>query len=197
MLSPDVQQLLSMISRVKYNGSQHTNIIIEEKDSSAQLKKIKLNAPNGNWFVFDPDEGRKCHYLKPKSNLVIMSPLLKIGDFDHHKACDAVIVIKRNEELTILYIDLKSGNPQGYSGQFKSTRQFVRYALGLLEEFYNEKLTISNERYFIFYGGKPKISMKKKSFTPEFKNLKSSKPDEACKLEVSNNEILYLKALLA
>lgn len=197
MLSPDVQKLLSMISRVNYNGAQHTNIIIEENDSSAQLRKIKINAPNGNWFVFDPDEGRKCKYIKPRTNLVIMSPLLKIGEYEHHKACDAVIVIKRDSELTVLYIDLKSGNPQGYSGQFKSTRQFVRYALGLLEEFYKEKLTISNERYFIFYGGKPKTSINKKPFTPEFKNLRSSKPDDACKLEVSNNEILYLKALLA
>ena len=66
--------------------------------------------PNVDWFSFDPDRGR--------GRAAVMSPLLATGAIhDHHRACDCVVIINRGRQLTVLYLDLKSGNPTGYSGQ--------------------------------------------------------------------------------
>lgn len=133
-LTTQLQQLLDSLSCWTYNGAQHTHILIKETDAAAKLKSVTLTAPAGDWFSFDPDKGR--------GRAAQMSPLLATGQtHDHHRACDCVVLVNRGGQLTALYVDLKSGNPVGYSGQFKSTRQFVRYALGLLEEFHGIKLT--------------------------------------------------------
>ena len=55
-------------------------------------------------------------------------------------------MVNKNGALTVVYVDLKSGKPLGYAGQFKSTRQFMRYALGLLEEFHQEKHASSDDK---------------------------------------------------
>ena len=124
-----------------------------------------------------------------------MSPLLATGVHDHHRACDSVIVINTNGALTVVYIDLKSGNPIGYTGQFKSTRQFFRYAIGLLDEFHQDKLTIADERYVVFYGGKRPL-INKTTTVPKIEKITKSKPDKAYKREVTNPAQLYLKELL-
>ena len=136
-----------------------------------------------------------------------MSPLLtRDNKYDHHRACDCVIVINKNGELTLVYIDLKSGNPIGYAGQFKSTRQFVRYALGLHEESQSEesedsekpsseKMVIAKEHYIILYGGKP-LSLNKTTSIPKSK-IKESKPNAAYKHEIDNGAELRLKELLS
>lgn len=197
MLANGMQKFLDALSCCTYNGSQHTHILIEENDPAATLKKVTLKAPNGDWFSFNPDEGRKCQRIDKACRMVVMSPLLAIGAHDHHRACDTVVIVNRGDQLTIVYIDLKSGNPSRYAGQFKSTRQFVRYALGLLEELQQEKLTIADERYVIFYGGKPKPSINKKPTTPKLDKLRGSKADAACKCELPNNTSLFLKELLS
>lgn len=188
MLANGMVKLKDSLTCITYNGAQHTHILVEEADVLATLKKVTLSAPNGDWLSFDPDKGR--------GRPAIMSPLLATGAHDHHRACDCVVVVNRNGQLTLLYIDLKSGNPVGYSGQFKSTRQFVRYALGLLEEFHQEKLAIAEERYVILYGGKPAL-LNKTTTVPKFEKMGKSKPDAAYKREVSNPARLYLKELLS
>ncbi|WP_373746431.1 hypothetical protein [Neisseria dentiae] len=196
-LSEDLNYLMDSLSCVTYNGAQHSLIQIEEKDPSAKLKKVNLNAGNGNWFCFNPDEGRKCSHLRRNSNLVLMSPLLKVDSrFDHHCACDAVIFICEGDNLIVVYIDLKSGNPTGYSSQFKSTRQFVRYLLSLSEEFAGRKISIYEERYIIFYGGENRPLLNKKTTIPK-SNVRQSLPDNAYKREVKNDSTLYLRELLA
>lgn len=187
-LSAELQKLSESLSCGTYNGAQHTHVLIEEHDPAAKLRKVTLSAPNGDWFSFDPDKGR--------GRAALMSPLFAVGaKHDHHRACDCVTLINRNGQLTALYIDLKSGNPVGYSGQFKSTRQFVRYALGLLEEFYATKLTLADERFVVLYGGKPALLNKT---TTVFKASKigRTQPDKPHKREVHNAARLYLKELL-
>jgi hypothetical protein len=196
MLANAMVKLKDSLSCITYNGAQHTHIQIDETDAAAKLKKVMLEAPKGDWFSFDPDEGRKCKRIHQRCNAVMMSPLLAINGHDHHRACDCVVVLNRGGQLTLLYIDLKSGNPVGYAGQFKSTRQFMRYALGLLEEFHQEKLTIAEERYVILHGGKSPL-LNKTTSIPKFEKMGKSKPDAAYKREVTNPARLYLKELLS
>ncbi|WP_265654904.1 hypothetical protein [Verminephrobacter aporrectodeae] len=197
MLASAMEKLKDSLSCITHNGAQSTHILIKESSSAATLKKVTLLARQGDWLSFNPDDGRKCKHIHSKCNAVVMSPLLKVGEagaaHDHHCACDCVVVINRNGELTVVYIDLKSGNPVGYEKQFRSTRQFMRYALGLLEEFHKEKMSIVEERYVILYGGKSSF-LNKTSTTPP--KMRQSKPDNAYKREVSNPAELYLKELL-
>lgn len=195
MLVDAMVKLKDSLSCVTYNGAQHTHILIEEANAAAKLKKVTLLAPNGDWFSFDPDSGRKCKRIHRSCNAVVMSPLLAIGNHDYHRACDYVVVINKSGQLTVLYVDLKSGSSDGYKGQFKSTRQFVRYTLGLLEEFHQGKLSIVDERYVILHGGKAAL-LNKTTTIPKIEKIGKSKPDAACKREVSNPAQLYLKELL-
>lgn len=187
-LSTQLQQLYDSLSCCTYNGAQHTHVLIKENDPSAKLKSVTLTAPTGDWFGFDPDKGR--------GRVAQMSPLLATGAaHDHHRACDCVVLISRSGQLVALYVDLKSSNPVGYSGQFKSTRQFVRYALGLLEEFHGTKLTLAEERFVVFYGGKPAL-LKKTTTVPKLESIGKTQPDKPYKREVSQPAKLYLRELL-
>ncbi|WP_295653696.1 hypothetical protein [uncultured Haemophilus sp.] len=195
-LSPELEYLMRSLSCVTYNGAQHSDIQINESDSLAKLKVVNIKAGNGDWFCFSPDEGRKCKKIHSKSNMVIMSPLLTIGEgFDHHCACDAVIFIKKDNGIVIIYIDLKSDNPTGYSPQFKSARQFIRYLIGLHEEFQKSKLSIIEERYIVLHSGKR--SFLNKSTTIKKDKIGKTYPDKAFKREVKNGDTLYLKELLS
>lgn len=187
-LSEDLQQLSDSLSCCTYNGAHHTHVLINETDIKAKLKKVTLAAPSGDWFSFDPDKGR--------GKKALMSPLLATGKMhDHHRACDCVVLFNRGGQLTALYIDLKSSNPVGYSGQFKSTRQFVRYILGLLEEFYGKKLVLADERFIVLYGGKPTLINKTTTVAQPSKMTKTQ-PDKPYKREVKNPAHLYLNELL-
>jgi len=125
-----------------------------------------------------------------------MSTLLATGkEHDHHRACDSVVIVCKEACLWVIYIDLKSANPHGYAGQFKSTRQFVRYTLGLLEEFHSQKFTEIKEHYVILYGGNPPL-LNKKTSVQKANNTGKSRPDAAFKREVPDGVRLRLKELL-
>ena len=193
MLSAKIDKLRESLSCVTYRGDQHTHVLIEETDVSAKLKKVTLETPNGDWISINPDKGRG----RPAK----MSPLLAVsGDNNtkhgHHCACDNVIFLVRDEKLTIIYIDLKSSNPTGYANQFKSTSQFVRYAIALIEEFHAHKLTITDERYVILYGGKP-ATLNKKTTVAKLEKLANTAPNKAYKREVPDGAKIYLKEFLS
>lgn len=188
-LSPYLQKLKDSLSCCTYNGAQHTDVLIEESDALAKLKKAKIKAGTGDWFAFCPDKGRGKKEL--------MSPLLACGrEHDHHRACDCVIILCRGQRLTIVYVDLKSGNPSGYAGQFKSTRQFVRYAIELLKEFYASPLEVEREQYVILYGGEKPLSIRKTVTAPKLEKISRTQPDRAYKREIPNGARLYLRELL-
>ena len=188
-LSAELQRLRNALACCTYSGAQHSDVLIEETDVLAKLRKVRLQIGSGDWFSFCPDKGRD-----EKSR---MSALLSTGKgHDHHRACDCVVVICREMQLTVLYVDLKSGNPVGYAGQFKSTRQFVRYVLGLLEEFYGSPLQIEREQYVILYGGDKSLPLSKTTTVPKLDKAKSTQPDQAYKRAVPNGARLYARELL-
>ena len=188
-LTAQLQQLHDSLSCCTCNGAQHAHVLIKETDAAAKLKNVTLSAPAGDWFSFEPDRGR--------GKAAQMSTLLATGaKHNHHRACDCVVLINQSGKLTALYVDLKSGNPVGYLGQFKSTRQFVRYALGLLEEFHGIKLTLAEERFVILYGGKTAL-LNKTTTVPKLEKIEKTRPDKPYKREVMQPAKLYLKELLA
>ena len=187
-LTAQLQQLHDSLSCCTYNGAQHTHVLIKETATEAKLKSVTLLAPTGDWFSFDPDKGQG------KSRQ--MSALLATGaGHNHHRACDCVVLVNRGGQVKVLYVDLKSGNPDGYSGQFKSTRQFVRYALGLLEEFHGAKFTLAEERFVVLYGGKPAL-LNKTTTVPKLEKFGKTQPNKPLKREVPQPARLYLKELL-
>jgi hypothetical protein len=186
-LSPATSMLLASLSCSIANGAQHTHVLIEESDALATLRKVQLLAPNGDWIAFNPDKGR--------GRACQMSALLATGPaHDHHRACDCVVVVNHGDRLTVLYVDLKSSNPKGYAGQFKSTRQFVRYWLGLAEEFHALQWHVE-ERYVVLFGGKP-TPLNKRTTVPKVGALGPSRPDQAAKVEIQDGARLFLKQLL-
>lgn len=188
-LTAQLQQFHDSLSCRSCNGAQHTHVLIKETDTAAKLKSVTLSAPAGDWFSFEPDKGR--------GKAAQMSPLLATGaTHHHHRACDAVVLVNRDGQITALYVDLKSGNPVGYSDQFKSTRQFVRYALGLLEDLRGTKLTLAEERFVILYGGKPAL-LNKTTTVPKLEKIGKTRPDKPYKREVPQPAKLFLKELLA
>ena len=188
-LSKELKQFKDSLSCCTYNGAQHSDILIEENDVQAKLKKATIWAGNGDWFAFNPDKGR--------GKQALMSPLLATGgEHDHHRACDCVVVICRDNRLQVLYVDLKSGNPTGYAMQFKSTRQFLRYALELLKEFHSSPLKLEREQYVILHGGDRPPSIRKTTTVPKLDKISKTQPDQAYKREVPNGARLFLRELI-
>lgn len=186
-LSAYINTLRESLSCCTYNGAQHSFLIIKEADVSATFKKVTINIGNGDWFSFAPDKGR--------GKSAKMSPLLATGaTHKHHCACDCVVVYSSENQVIITYIDLKSGNPSGYIAQFKSTRQFMRYSIGLLEEFYGIQLTQFKERYVIIHDAK-KISMNKMTTKPKM-NINASSPERAYFKPIHNDATIYFKEFL-
>lgn len=132
MSSPTMDYLQSALHSVTHHcGEEGREIAIKESHPDAKLKEvcILVDGFKHPWFAFSPDT------LSQGS----MSPLLARGK-DYNKACDEVICIELEDKLAIIYIELKSsveGNKakQTFKQQFKSTRQFMRYLLGLVREF--------------------------------------------------------------
>jgi hypothetical protein len=187
-LSVEIDNLRASLSCCTYNGAQHTHVLIKETDALAKLKRVTLTAPAGDWFAFDPDSGRGRKQQ--------MSPLLATGTaHDHHRACDCVVVISRAGKLTIVYIDMKSGNAKGYAGQFKSTRQFMRYALGLQQEFHGTQWPALDERFVILFGGQAPL-LNKQTTVPRSFSAGPTRPDAPIKREVANGATVWLKELV-
>jgi hypothetical protein len=163
-------------------------VYIEETDKLAKLKKVILNTPAGDWFAFNPEKGRDTASR--------MSALLAVGGaHNHHRACDCVVIVNQNGVLTVVYFELKSGNPVGYVNQFKSTRQFVHYALGLLDEFHGIKFPAMSERYVVLFGGRPAL-LQKTPTGPKREKMEKTQPDKPYRKEVHDKATLYLKEFL-
>lgn len=181
-------QLYGALSCCSHRGDQHSHFEIREAQSNALLRNVKVKVSNSDWFVFTPDS----------HNNGVMSPLLTIGNgFSHHRSCDAILLrLNDNGNLDAYYFDLKSGNPIGYSGQFKSSRQFVRYLVGLYNEFNNDSITIVDEKYIIFYGGEAHTLRKRGTrATPKDAVIGVTAPDNACKIRCNNGDVVFFRCL--
>ncbi len=189
-MTPELKTLMKILSCVNANGDQHTHFIIDEKDINAKLKKIRLQTNNGDWFVFRPEIGQG----KPKK----MSPLLSTGhDLNHHRACDAVILTKKNNELCIIFIELKSNNPKGFINQFKSTRCFFHYLLDIAKVFHNTTFPIIREKFIVFYTTQSGSLTLAKRPTVLKKNITLSEDIEhPSKENVNNNSVLFFESFV-
>lgn len=127
-----------------------------------------------------------------------MSPLLTItGATDHNRACDAVIVHESGAGIVdICYIDLKSGKPAGYSGQFKSTRAFLGYLRELVKEFHDTNFEVQRERFVILHtdpsGKTPSLKKTPVRFSPKAANA----PDRPDKIIVRSGDTLPWSRML-
>lgn len=183
--SPEFSYFCESLEYILSRGDQHSHVVITESDRKAKLKKITLNIDSGNWFSMHPG-GRKAP-LK-MSDLLVMS-----CHYKHHCSCDCVIIKDTgNNQLDITYLDLKSNNPSGYEAQFKSMRQFIQYAINLIEEFKSYKFQIYKERFVIIHTNGASIS--KTTSTPQRKN---TAPNNALKIAVQNSGELSIKQIFS
>lgn len=126
-----------------------------------------------------------------------MSALLIADEnHNHHRACDCVTFINNNGKLKVIYIDLKSGSPKGYANQFKSTRQFVNYLIGLANEFNPDyAMSIEEEIFLILWGG-IKINMPKTTTIPVKKAKEGKLPELPYKHPILNGAVVHLKQFI-
>lgn len=153
--------LVKMLSCVAADGRIENHAIIRDREAEKApnaLSKIIIQEIRQNELLILPDEGR----LKlGKAAKGYMSPLLSSeSGTDQNRACDGVLLrvlpIDENGEtpMEVGYFDLKTGNPEGYEGQFLSTRCFMFYVFALLDTFYGVKGRLEKERFVIFHTDK-------------------------------------------
>jgi len=191
MMDPGLQKLKDLIADVRYNGDQHTDIKVKENDPSATLRTLNIKTTNGDWFMFDPDRGRGASKK--------MSPILSVGtSYEHHKACDAVILVKNCGEQYALFIELKSSSRQGgFKGQLRSTRCFLKYLLYIAEEFHSVQFPIIKERFIVFHSTKSKkTTLSKKPTIFQRTSVLLGDPNNPRKEIISDGATFYLKDLL-
>ncbi|WP_374334607.1 hypothetical protein [Leeia sp.] len=184
-LSEPMEKLLSTFYDFTARSDQHTHINIKEKQDNAKLRNVTLVAKDfQNWFSFTPETGEG-----------VMSPLLAKGkEHKHHCSCDCVIFVNFSDRLGVIYIDLKSKSPNGAASQFKSTRQFIKYVLELLNEFHGIRFPAMTEGYLVLYGGSHSIN--KAPTVPKWPKGGISTPDSPITISIPDNFALSLKTIL-
>lgn len=197
MMSQTLETLYDMLSCCTYRGDKHSDLLIKETDPSATFKKLLVKAAGQQWFAMDPDRGRKKCKCKP----LVMSPLLTVSNrYDHHRACDAIIIAEKENNIYAIFVELKSSDkPSGYVGQLKSSRCFFFYILQLAREFHGVdiKKTQLKERFIVFHSPKSKPSLNKKPTVPVAPAQHSSDPDSPIKRVEYNGATIYLSELIA
>ena len=177
--------LKAMLSCVQADGSQVSDVILEEKQE-AKLKKLQISELAPGMLLLATDEGRK----RDKAP-ACMSPLFATdGMYEQNRACDAVLLRKTGDGYDACYIELKSDAPSGYEGQFKSTRCFIRYLSHLSEHLCGYPMAIGRERFVVFHtdskDGSRRGIKKKTKFAPRNANTPTS-PDMFC---VRNGDVV-------
>ena len=57
-LSAELKRFMDSLACCTYNGAQHSDVLVEETDVLAKLRKVRLQVGGGDWFSFCPDKGR-------------------------------------------------------------------------------------------------------------------------------------------
>lgn len=194
---------IKMLSCVETDGRKASHAIVEDeqatkaptpaKGSAPLLKKITITDIGKNELLILPDKGLGVTKT--------MSPLLSTeSDTDQNRVCDGVLIrICESREdgkipLEIGYFDLKSGNPEGYSGQFLSTRCFIAgYLMSLLKVFYSKDCDIVRERFVIFHTDKSDKapSLQKKRTRPAPASANTPKNADKCIVKNEQNVPAY------
>lgn len=180
-LTDGVDALKAILSCVKADGRQVSDVILEEKNE-AKLKKLTISNLTPDTIVLDTDEGTKKN--KP---FVCMSPLfVDDGVYDQNRACDAVFFKKSHDGYEVCYVELKSDVPSGFEGQFKSTRCFMRYLSVLSNDLCGQPIKIIRERFVIFHTDSKNGAVQGKKKRTKFSPLNANSPSKPDKFIVKN-----------
>lgn len=151
-LTDGIEALKAILSCVHSDGNSETHAYIKESNE-AKLRKLCLSELAPGMLLLATDKGRNFDNEGRKlGKYACMSPLFKQdGKFDQNRACDAVLVRKISTGCELFYIELKSDNPSGFSGQFKSTQAFMSYTLRLVSVLCGIEFKIKKERFVVFH----------------------------------------------
>lgn len=53
----ELKRFMDSLACCTYNGAQHSDVLVEETDVLAKLRKVRLQVGSGDWFSFCPDRG--------------------------------------------------------------------------------------------------------------------------------------------
>lgn len=210
-----IEALRELLSDKVISQNGVTEVVLEESDSLAILKKLTLTDLTSQMLIVHIDKGRKIYFGKSRKDkgCAVMSPLFKTeGCLDHNCGCDAVLIHALNsEELQLFYIELKSNSPSGFEKQFQSSKCFFRYLQFVTEEFKNKEykskasgrdfclpqLVIKEEYYVVFHTdpANQKRSLNKQSTRPKHPD-KPNSPQEPCRFVVLNGERVRFTQIL-
>jgi hypothetical protein len=178
-----------------------SHVIIKEESDNTPLKNITISNLDSNMLVFLPDKGSIVVDTKNRKVRTCMSPLFshvkitKNNNAHHNKACDAVIIQEQaNGKCRVLYIDLKSGNSDGVSHQFKSTQCFSKYLREILKTFHNVEMIIEIERFIVLTART--MSIAKASSIPQKNRKPANDPSQPEVRLVKNKDTISVKILL-
>ncbi|MEO6422872.1 MAG: hypothetical protein ABIR84_09395 [Candidatus Nitrotoga sp.] len=174
----ELDALRALLGCIQADGTHVSDAMLEEKQE-AKLKKLTVSELAPGMLLLSTDEGRKRN-----KGSACMSPLFaNDGKYDQNRACDAVLVRKGVTGFDICYIELKSDKPSGYSGQFKSTRAFMKYVVDLANTLCNLPINITRERFVVFHtdsSNAMRLGLKTKTrFNPSNANTPDA-PDMFC-----------------
>lgn len=182
-LTDSMDALKALLGCIHSDGEKVSDAYIEEKQQEAKLKKLHLSGITLGMLLIATDEGRKL------GKAVCMSPLFRLnGKYDQNCACDAVLVRKVETGCELYYIELKSDSPSGYSGQFKSTRAFMRYTFDLMKELCSVHSEIVRERFIVFHTDSRDATRRGKKQKTRFSPKDANAPESPEMLCVRNGD---------
>ena len=189
VLTDGIEALKAILSCVHSDGNSKTDAYIEE-NNEAKLKKLCLSELTPGMLLLATDKGRNFDNEGRKlGKHACMSPLFKQdGKFDQNRACDAVLVRKVSAGCELFYIELKSDNPSGFAGQFKSTQAFMSYALNLVNSFCGIRLKIIRERFVVFHTDSKNATRRGKKQKTRFAPKDANTAESPIKFCVRNSD---------
>jgi hypothetical protein len=179
VLTDGLEVMRTLLSCIHACGTKATDIYLQEKQPEAKLKKLKLSGLTPEMLVLAIDEKRKL------GKDICMSPLFsRDSRYYHNRACDFVVLKQSVDVIDVWYIELKSGNPSGYSGQFKSTQCFMRYVFNLATNLCDSSFKMGRERFIVYH---TRSGLKKPTQAQS-----ATKPDNPRKIYVKNGQTVSL-----
>jgi len=175
----------NLLRCVHADGNQVTHAYLKETERDAKLKKICLSNLTPGMLILDIDKKRKLE------KNICMSPLFsQDGNYSHNCACDYVLLRQDGKKIFVYYIELKSNNPSGYSGQFKSTQCFMHYVFDLANKLCGVHISIEVEKFILFHTDSKNATRRSLNKTPTIliKQNGANTPDSPKKFCVKNND---------
>jgi hypothetical protein len=188
-LTDSLAAVKALLKSIHADGACASSAYLEEKQE-AKLKKIHLKNLTPGMLLLAVDEGRKL------DKAVCMSPLFATdGVHDQNRACDFVLLRQSLEGLEVFYIEMKSDNPSGCEGQFKSTHCFMHYLVDLANKLCSAQVKITRERYVVFHTDSSNSSIRGRKQKTRFKPQSANKADTPDMYCVRNDETVRCTAI--